>query len=52
MNYKFTPDQVQTIVTTLMQFEAAKVYDTIKMIDQTIIAQNEANTELVEQPNK
>ena len=52
MDYKFTPDQVKNIVVTLMQFEAAKVYDTIKMIDQTIIAQNEANTELVEQPDK
>ena len=52
MNYNFTPDQVKQIVETLMQFEAAKVYDCIKMIDSQIHKQNEANKNLVEQPDK
>ena len=38
--YKFTPDQVKTIIETLMQFPAAKVYDTIKMMDHEISKQN------------
>ena len=39
-NYQFTPDQVKTIIETLMQFPAAKVYDTIKMMDHEISKQN------------
>lgn len=39
-HYKFTPEQVTAIVQTLMQFEAAKVYDTIKMLDNEIVKQN------------
>jgi len=49
--YTFTPDQVQKIVDTLMQFPANKVYETIKLIENETNKQSAEFAKLVAAQN-